>query len=310
MLKDKIKRFCPDWGLNCYAVIRFFPEFLKTLKLFEKYEPYSPQFYTNAEVVRKITQERCSLARFGDGEFYWMLGYSLNSYQNYSEELSVSLKEAVNTIDDKILIGLPIPLFNSCGCTIYSKMVWRCQRLKLLKDLRPLINFDRKFANACFTRPWIDYLNKDKATRDFSLLKNIWQDRNLIIVEGCHTKLGVGNDLFNNAKSIKRILGPAENAFSRLEEIISAIKKHASEEDLILTALGPTASILATRVAKIGFQIVDVGHIDVEYYWYINGIRARRPIKGKYVNEARTSEIFQSETSEDGYLRTIVEKII
>ena len=40
-----------------------------------------------------------------------------------------------------------------------------------------------------------------------------------MIVEGKKTKLGMGNDLFNNAKDIKRIICPAQNAYEKLNEM-------------------------------------------------------------------------------------------
>lgn len=38
-------------------------------------------------------------------------------------------------------------------------------------------------------------------------------------------KISIGNDLFDNALSIKRIICPAENAFESLEKIEESIKK-------------------------------------------------------------------------------------
>lgn len=83
----------------------------------------------------------------------------------------------------------------------------------------------------------------------FSLLKKLWEDRNVLIVEGAQTRLGVGNDLFSNAKSIERILAPAKNPFDSYDKILSAIVTHCKEH-LVLIALGPTATVLATDLFK------------------------------------------------------------
>ena len=40
----------------------------------------------------------------------------------------------------------------------------------------------------------------------FKLLKRIWDGKDIVIVEGEKTKLGMGNDLLSNAKSIRRII--------------------------------------------------------------------------------------------------------
>ena len=46
----------------------------------------------------------------------------------------------------------------------------------------------------------------DAPRKRFDTLKKIWENKNIIIVEGSQTRLGVGNDLFANTKSIRRIL--------------------------------------------------------------------------------------------------------
>ena len=37
-------------------------------------------------------------------------------------------------------------------------------------------------------------------------MKGIWEGRDIIFIEGEKSRLGVGNDLFDNAQSIHRIL--------------------------------------------------------------------------------------------------------
>ena len=46
-----------------------------------------------------------------------------------------------------------------------------------------------------------------------------------VFVEGDKTRMGVGNDLFDNAKSIQRILCPSESAFDNYDAILEACKK-------------------------------------------------------------------------------------
>ena len=50
--------------------------------------------------------------------------------------------------------------------------------------------------------------------------------------------------LFDGANSIKRIICPSHNAYSRIEEIQEAVLQYA-ENRLILCMLGPTAKILS-----------------------------------------------------------------
>ena len=36
---------------------------------------------------------------------------------------------------------------------------------------------------------------------------------------------------------------------------------------LFLVALGPTATVLAYDLSKIGYQAIDIGHIDISFVW-------------------------------------------
>ena len=111
-----------------------------------------------------------------------------------------------------------------------------------------------------------------------------------MIVEGEASRLGVGNDLFKNVASIKRILCPAKNSYSRYEDILKECLK-LPEESLYIIALGPTATVLAYDLAKNNRRALDLGHIDIEYEWFLMGVTEKVPIKNKYVNECRNGKV-------------------
>ena len=94
----------------------------------------------------------------------------------------------------------------------------------------------------------------------------------------------MGNDLFNNTKSIKRILCPAVNAFNVYQKIINQVKK-IDKSNLILLALGPTSTVLAYDLDKLGYRAIDVGHIDIEYEWFLRNATKKIQINNKYVIE-------------------------
>ena len=86
-------------------------------------------------------------------------------------------------------------------------------------------------------------------------------------MEGETSRSGVGNDLFDNSKSIKRIIGPSKNAYQDLDWIYDKVMEHSANR-LVLVMLGPTAKVLVKRLADSGIQAIDLGHIDSEYEWY------------------------------------------
>lgn len=107
-------------------------------------------------------------------------------------------------------------------------------------------------------------------------MRSIWNDRDVVIIEGAQSRLGVGNDLFDGARSIRRILCPPRNAFERYDEILAQALK-LEKGVLFLIALGPTATVLSYQLFKAGYQAVDAGHVDIEYEWW----RMERQTKGE-----------------------------
>ena len=90
----------------------------------------------------------------------------------------------------------------------------------------------------------------------------------------------------NNSKSIKRIICPAENAFNSYEKILKfVIDLKSDKKTLILISLGPTATILAYDLHKLGNQIVDFGHFDINYEYYLRNATKKIIIPNKYINE-------------------------
>ncbi len=54
---------------------------------------------------------------------------------------------------------------------------------------------------------------------------------------------------------------------------------------MLLLALGPTATVLAYDLSLRGFQAIDIGHIDIEYEWFLMKATKKVPIKNKHVQE-------------------------
>lgn len=305
--KKKIKKLLPDKLVYNYDVIRTIPEYLKALN--DKSQIPNIKFYSDEETVSLIIKERKSLSRFGDGEFMWMSGESMPSFQDYSSDFARDLTLAFKNKNADLLVGIPHGVFDSSKCNVYAKMHWRIIRANFFSRLVKFMDKNRVYSDASITRPYIDYRDRDYSDRIFSLLKKIWDKRDIVIVEGEKTKLGMGNDLFDNVNSIKRIICPAENAYGKLEAIKSSIRANVEKDTLILGALGPTASILASQLCDEGYQFVDIGHIDVEYMWYLRHAILRETIEGKYVNESGVRTCSDLYDKDMRYQNSIIDKV-
>lgn len=262
---------------------------------------------TSDETIDYIVNNRCSLARFGDGEFKLAKSsLSLNKndlgFQQYDESLAKRLYAILTEFTPEVMVGLPSPIFGiGLGkMTSYARQHWKNQCLNNIEWLYSCVYRKQLFLDSFFTRFYIDYKDHSHCPEYVKQLKRIWNDRRLIIVEGALTRLGIGNDLFDNAASIQRIICPARDAYDKIDEIEKNIKEVVDcRNSLVLVALGPTATVIAVDMAKLGIQTIDIGHIDIEYEWMRRRAINKIPIPGKYVNEARSNNAFDPIYSEN-----------
>jgi len=247
---------------------------------------FKPKVLSLEETLELILKDGCSISRFGDGEIKLTTGHSL-AFQHYSNELGEALRLVLSSSTPGLLVCIP-DIFGNLS--IYNKdteVHWK-QHLSRYRKwwLHYLGKQRREYGNAFITRCYNMYLDKSNVGSLFEMMKKIWEGRDIILVEGKQSRLGVGNDLFHNATSIKRMLAPNTEAFSYRQKIIEKVREYEASKYLILLALGPTATVLAYDLSNEGYQALDIGHIDIEYEWFRMGASKKVPVKGKYVNEA------------------------
>ncbi len=256
-------------------------------------EFWYPNVASVKETLDNIVNRRMSIARFGDGEFAAIYGRVRHKFQTEQDNgLASKLKEVLQSEDDKLMIAVAD---NYGNLDRYSEQAKREIRYYMTRQVRKehlqILKRNKKYYNAYVTRPYVMYNDSqtDNPRIRFEEIKKIWQDRECVFIEGKYTALGVGNDLFLGAKSVERVIGPAENAFHAYEQIRDFCMNQAKNK-LFLLALGPTATVLAYDLCKAGYQAVDIGHIDLEYEWFLRGQGCRTEITGKYNNELAGGE--------------------
>ena len=220
-----------------------------------------------------------SLARFGDGEFKIMMGENIN-FQQYDAKLAKRLGDVLKNDLDNLMVGIP-DTFGYCSSDYFRRVLVSCRDY-----LYKYMNFDKTYVDAFLTRQ-SKFDSETKGKDYYKNLKKLWENKDIIIVEGEGSRLGIGNDLFSNANSIKRILCPIKDAYSKYDEIFGVCKKQPNET-LFIIALGPTATVLAYDLCKSGYRALDVGHVDTMYEWFLRKATKSVPIEGKIVfNEER-----------------------
>ena len=263
------------------------------------------------KTLDEIINNNKSISRFGDGEFKIIFGEKLD-FQNYDYKLFKKLIKVLNSNEKNLLIGINIPYKEQILEKLkpLNRDFWIKYLNKYKIKLSQLINKKKIYYSATISRFYMRY--KDKSIKNIKKyikkLKRIWNQKNILIIEGEKSRLGIGNDLFNNAKSIKRIICPVKNAFEVYDKIIKEVKK-LKENRLILIALGPTATILSYDLYKLGYQSIDIGHVDIEYEWFIRNCSKVVEIENKYVNEA-SIKYKAKKTNLSKYYRQIIATLL
>ena len=252
-----------------------------------------PRIKSANEAVKAMIDEHKSMARFGDGEFSAIAGRVRHKFQSeVDEKLGARLLEVLHSQEENLIIGIACNYGSLDRYTEQSKReIRRYLQPKVRKEHLQLLSKDKVYYDAYVTRPYVMYADNDTEapkTR-FDALKKIWDGRDCVIVEGVMTRVSEGTDLLNNAMSVETILGPAENAFNEYDRLLSDCLEKPKNK-LFLLALGPTATVLAYDLCKAGYQAIDIGHLDLEYEWFLRGEGIRVEVPGKYNNELPDTE--------------------
>lgn len=232
-------------------------------------------------------------------------------YQKYDEDLARKLEEVLNSNENGLMVGINnvIDLTYSEKYNDFANNFWqrwlRDNKFKVLK----LLSKNKQYYSSNITRFYIDYKDKTGIGEYVQRLRKIWENKDVVIVEGEHSRLGVGNDLFDNMKSLKRIICPSENAFEKYEEIMQEVLK-IDKDKLIMLALGPTATVMAYDLYKHGYRAVDIGHVDIEYEWFLRKATEKIRIETKYVTEVKDGRDNIQDINDEKYESEIITKIL
>lgn len=263
------------------------------------------QIMTADETLDYILRNKCSVSRYGDGELQIAAYGCALKFQRADKHLQSKLRDVMKSANPHLLLCLPNRL----------NMVTRKER----EQLTP-------YWQECLTHhlhPWTKRLPRTRCYGDTNIsrlteqaeptekmkqaqrVKSLWENRNVIMVEGEKTRFGVGNDLFDSVSSVQRILGPAESAFDYYPQLLAACCDAACnvELPLVLLALGPTATALASDLADRGIQAIDIGHLDISYERLRNNQSG--PIHGKYTNEEVGGDVVD-DCLDEKYLSEII----
>lgn len=272
-----------------------------------------PRIMDVESTVRILEKEKKCLARFGDGEFEIICGRSRAKFQNADIRLGDRLKEALHSRESNLLIAIANNYGSLAEYTDDAAMGIRAYMTeRVRREHMSLLEPDRQYYDAYLSRPYMIYRDKAHAWERFERIRRIWGGQHVLVVEGEHTRFGVGNDLLGNAESVGRIIVPDRDAFDQYDGIKKAAQKYGKGK-LILAVIGPTATVLAYDLAREDYWILDIGQLDTEYEWFLCGTEKRCGLKYKNVSEFGSCYFTDTDMEEDVrelYNSQIIEKVL
>ncbi len=267
----------------------------------------NPRVLSIEETLDHIAKNNLSAIRFGDGEISLMNNSDL-LFQNKNTELAQKLESIITSHDQQLLICI-LNVWNNNIQSIAKNVYWfeLHHILTYYATWEKLVSPTKLYGDAFITRPYVTIQDKLRSETIFKKLKTLWHDKDVVLIEGEKARNGVGNDLFSNVKTLKRILCPKENAYERFDTIM----EHAltfDKSSLVLISLGPTAKPIAYELFKAGYRVLDIGHIDMEYEMFLKKSSNFSKIKYKYFSEI--NERNPEDCNDAEYISQIVAKIV
>ena len=256
------------------------------------------------QMIEELSNTTKSLVRFGDSDMTIVWGRSV-FYQQASPEMIEGLRRILQYNYDDLMVSIP-DIFGDLN--IYrkeSKAFWKEHLFFCRKVYMKYCNPDREYCNTSFTRFYYPLADKSECGRQIEAIKQLWKDRDIVVVEGEKTHNGVGNDLLDTARSIERIIGPSTQAYDKVDEIFEYCKEYPKDR-LFLLSMGIAAKFLAEKLFLEGYRVLDIGNLDMEYEWYLH--------QAKYKEKVPKHDIIGEEANRNAgyheYLAQIKRRVI
>ena len=249
----------------------------------------SVRVHTIEETIEELVHGNKSMIRFGDGEITMIRGRSLK-LQQVEPEIIDGLKRLLKYEHDDMIVTIPDIFGDLSVYRKQSRQFWKDHLFFSRKIYEKYCNPDREYYNTSISRFYITLDDQSKCQNWIDGIRQIWKDKDVVVVEGERTHNGVGNDLLDTARSVERIIGPSSDAYAKLDEIQECCREYPQDR-LFLISLGVAAKFLAERLFLEGYRALDIGNLDMEYEWYLRqanqkeGI-AKHDVIGEEANRA------------------------
>lgn len=229
------------------------------------------------ETIEELRNSEKSIVRFGDSDIVMMCGRE-TIVQDKAPELGIKIARILHYDQENLLVGIPDIFEGLSQYTEKSRRFWKNHLLMFRHVYVKHCIQDRKYCNAFLSRMYYNYSDKNRCGQWIDSFRRVWDDKEVVVVEGAGTHNGVGNDLLDNAVSIQRIICPPTNAWQVYDQIVKACLEFETNK-LFLVSLGSTAKVLVSDLVEKGYRVIDIGNLDMEYEWFLRGAEEKEKLE-------------------------------
>ena len=182
---------------------------LKILKNFKKniYWRINKYSLSKSKDLRYIIKSRIetmdkllegySISRYGDGELSLIYKKKKNgiNYQEDNNEMRKRLAEILKSDIENHIVGIPSPLIKVDDLTLGEAYFWSKYYYTNKKNLNKFLSKTKVYYDQMISRFYLPYIDKSDCKIIVEKLKQLFKDREVLIVEGENTRFGLGNEL-------------------------------------------------------------------------------------------------------------------
>lgn len=225
------------------------------------------QVHTVDETIDELLHTQKSMVRFGDGEIVMIKGGDL-MLQKASPEIAAGLAEILRYTEDDLIVTIPGIFETLSDHRKASRQFWKDHLFFCRKTYEKYCNPNRVYYSTFVSRCYYYLKDRSGVGAQFAKIRKIWENKDIVIVEGERTHNGVGNDLFDTAHSVERIICPPSDAYGAVSAILEACSNYEKDR-LFVLSVGVAAKFLTVELFRQGYRALDIGNLDMEYEWYV-----------------------------------------
>lgn len=229
-----------------------------------------PAVLSEVETLKRAASGS-SISRFGDGELRLAVGGDCVSQREKIPLLVAELKEILYKPRRGCLVCIPNALSGPKSGN------WKSYTGSQFVSLYGPQQYGSAFITRPDSSPWID------TPEYWASVHDLWRGKDVVLVVG--DKKSVTTEMMaGEAKSTREVIGPRQNAYAQIDRIEEEIGRPAG---VVILCMGPTATVLAWRLAAKGVHALDLGHVGMFMRHAGSYMERDRLISNKYLKQNR-----------------------